>query len=107
MTRPRGRDEPLRIVCTDRGRHKTAQLADYWHGGPEGFRLTSRAFTNSVFSPVDHEPDGPLSSISTESFEFFCARCGRNPKVKTLPREFAQAYDSGLIDRLDISLLDL
>ena len=104
--RPRGEDEPLRIVCTDRGRHKRTQLADYWHG-PAGDRLTSRPITTSVLSPADYEPEGPLSTVSRTSFTFYCARCGRNPKLKELPAEFAKAYDSAAIDCLDISWLDL
>lgn len=100
--------DPLRIVCTDRGRHAQAQLAEYWRAVDGSGHLTNRGLTISVLSPDQHEPAGPLSSVSYESVAIKCVRCGRNPKGWDLfSRMFGPVYDSGLLDRLDISRLDM
>ena len=100
---------PLRIICTDRGQHAAANLADYWHGPDDSHRLTSAAFAATAWGPGDHDPDDELrSTVSTTSYELQCWRCGRNPKRQDLlSRFFAPVYDSTRTDRLDISLLDL
>lgn len=105
--RARNDGEPLRIVCTDRGRHRRTQLANYWHG-PMGDRVTSHAFKTSAWGPGDLGPDEtPLSSFSMNSYQFYCSRCGRNPKLRPPLVAFARVYSSGELDCLDISLLDL
>ncbi|MBE5426631.1 hypothetical protein [Mycobacteroides abscessus] len=108
--KPRNDDDPLRIVCTDRRGHgghvghKRAQLADYWGGD----RLTSLMTQASITSPWQHEPDGPMSTISTESRQLRCGLCGRNPKVTDdLIAKFAKVHESKLTGFLDISHLDL
>ena len=104
---PRAKDQPLRIVCTDKGCHRRTQLAYYWLMVDGSDRVTNHAFTLSVLGPGDYEPEGPLSTVSKESYTFWCPRCGRNPKIRLPLTKFAQAYQSGLVDCLDISRLNL
>lgn len=103
----RGEADPLRIVCTDRGQHGTALLGLYWHMVDGSHRLTSPLGSASAWGPTDHEPVGPCSTISTNSIELYCARCGRNPRRSDFSNVFlAPVYDDSRLAELDISLLD-
>lgn len=108
--KPRREGEPLRIVCTDDGRHSPAQLADYWHMVNGDPRLTSEFNDKwpTVIGPGTHElyePNEATERFSTDSYEFRCPRCGRNPKRNAdwLEDILAMVYDSKQLDRFDIS----
>jgi hypothetical protein len=93
----------IEFICTDRGEHRPYRLLQAMVGpGPDDFDpLTD----NTSFRPADRQS---LFGGGSTYDEFYCAGCGRNPRIKherfvaLLPR----LHQEG-IAKFDVSQLNL
>ena len=93
----------IEFICTDRGEHRPYRLLQAMVGpGPDDFDpLTD----NTSFRPADRQS---LFGGGSTYDEFYCAGCGRNPRIK---HERFVALLQGLhregIAKFDVSQLNL